>query len=260
HPELAAFAIARPDQLDRSLPRHADGWVRALDDGQVARYAVLLDAIIAAVPGDVACEILSTHPYPLRRAVERHGLGRFRVTQKADLDRADDGYRGENARPEDWIMLGNHDTPPIRAVAARWMADGSARGRAHRLAARLVPDPAGREAFARAAAASARALAQASFAELFLGPARQVFVYFTDLLGETASYNVPGTVSQENWSLRIPADVRARYRARCAEGAAPSVPRALAAALRARGGAFSAAHAGLASALEAADPAGGSAR
>jgi 4-alpha-glucanotransferase len=262
YPELAAFAVARPEQIDRSLPRHADGWVRALDDAQVARYAVLLDAVLAgaAAREDVACEILSTHPYPLRRAVERHGLGRFRITQKADLDRADDVYRGENARPEDWIMLGSHDTLPIRPVAARWVADGSARRRAERLAARLVPEPAGREAFARAAAASDGALAQASFAELFLGPARQVFVYFTDLLGETAPYNVPGSVSAENWSLRIPPDVRARHRARCAEGAAPSVPRALAAALRARGGAFAAAHAGLASALEAADPASGSGR
>lgn len=258
HPELAAFAIARPEQLDPSLPRHADGWVRALDDAQVARYAVLLDAVMAgASAADVSCEILSTYPYPLRRAVERHGLGRFRITQKADLVRRNDVYRGDNADPADWIMLGNHDTPPIWTVAERWVADGSARRRADRLAARLVPDGPAREAFARAASASARALAQASFAELFLGPARNVFVYFTDLLGETAPYNIPGTVSAENWSLRIPAEVRARHRERCAEGAALSVPRAIAAALRARGGDFAAAHAGLAAALEAAEPAGG---
>jgi 4-alpha-glucanotransferase len=225
----------------------------------VERYATLLDAIVAAAPhrADVACEILSTQPYPLRRAVERHGLGRFRITQKADLDRRDDVYRGENARPEDWIMLGNHDTDPVWTVAARWIAGGSARRRAERLAARLEPDPAARAGFARAAEASAGALAQASFAELFVGPARQVRVYFTDLLGETAPYNVPGTVSPRNWSLRIPPDVRARHRARCAAGAALRVPQALATALRARGGDFAAAHAALARALDAADPAGG---
>jgi hypothetical protein len=124
-------------------------------------------------------------------------------------------------------------------------------------AARLEPDPAARERFARAAAASAAALAQASFAELFVGPARQVMVYFTDLLGETAPYNVPGSVSEANWSLRIPPDVRARHRARCAARAALRVPQALATALRARGGASPAARAALARALEAADPAGG---
>ncbi|HET9598136.1 MAG TPA: 4-alpha-glucanotransferase, partial [Anaeromyxobacteraceae bacterium] len=138
-PWLAPLAIARPEQLDRALPRHADGWVRALDDGQVERYAALLDAVVAAAPspGDVACEVLSTLPYPLRRVLDRHGLGRFRVTQKADLSRPDDVYRGENARPEDWIMLGNHDTRPMRAVAARWLADGTALAHARRLAARL---------------------------------------------------------------------------------------------------------------------------
>lgn len=157
-------------------------------------------------------------------------------------------------------MLGTHDTPPIWTVAARWLLDGSARWRAARLAARLVPrDRHRREAFARAAAASSPALAQASLAELFLGPARQVMVYFTDLLGETAPYNVPGTVSPENWSLRLPSDLRERHRARCAGGAALAIPRALAAALRARveAGALAAAHEGLAAALEAADPAGG---
>jgi 4-alpha-glucanotransferase len=258
-PELADRAIARPDQLDRSVRREADGWVRALDDAQVARYGVLLDAIVAAAPAreDVACEILSTQPYPLRRVVERHRLGRFRVTQKADLDRADDVYRPENARPEDWVMIGNHDTQPVWALAPRWIADGTAVRRAERLAARLAAGAAGRERLARAIASSPGALAQAALAELLVGPARQVMIYFTDLLGETASYNVPGTVSDRNWSLRLPPDVRARHRARCAAGAAFDVPRALAAALRARGGPFADAHAPLAAALEAADPAGG---
>jgi 4-alpha-glucanotransferase len=272
HPELAGLAIARVGQLDLSVPRHADGWVRTLDGAQVERYATLLDAVVAGAAGpqdagpgaaaaaNLVCEILSTQPYPLRRVVERHRLGRLRITQKADLDDPDDVYRGESAAPEDWIMLGTHDTPPIWTAAARWVCDGSARRRADRLAARLVPrDARRREAFARAACASAAALAQASFAELFLGPARQVMVYFTDLLGETAPYNVPGTVSPENWSMRLPPDVRARHRARCAEGAALLVSRALAAAVRARAdaGLLAAAHQGLAAALEAADPAGG---
>src|SRR5690606_18231397 len=119
HPRLGPLAIARPDQLDRDLPRYADGWVRALDDEQVRQYAAQLDVVrgAAAAHGraldDVLCEVLSTQPYPLQRVLERHGLGRFRVTQKADLTNPNDVYRSENARPEDWVMLGNHDTPPI---------------------------------------------------------------------------------------------------------------------------------------------------
>jgi 4-alpha-glucanotransferase len=237
HPALAAFAIARPEQIDPAVPRHADGWVTALDDAQVERYAVLLDAVVAAAPDrrDVACEILSTQPYPLRRVVERHGLGRFRVTQKTSLDDPADPYRPEDAAPADWLMLGSHDTPPVWLVAERWRADGSAPARARRLAARLLSPGEDRDAWARATAADARALAQAAFAELFVGPARHVMVYFTDLLGERAPYNVPGTVSDANWSLRIAADFRRVYAGRLAAGAALDVPAALARALRARG-------------------------
>jgi 4-alpha-glucanotransferase len=237
HPALAAFAIARPEQIDPAVPRHADGWVTSLDDAQVERYAVLLDAVVAAAPDrrDVACEILSTQPYPLRRVVERHGLGRFRVTQKTSLDDPADPYRPEDAAPADWLMLGSHDTPPIRLVAERWRADRSAPARARRLAARLLAPGEDREAWARATAADAGALAQAAFAELFVGPARHVMVYFTDLLGERAPYNVPGTVSDANWSLRVPPDFRRVYAERLAAGAALDVPAALARALLARG-------------------------
>jgi 4-alpha-glucanotransferase len=237
HPALAALAIARPEQIDPAVPRHADGWVTSLDDAQVERYAVLLDAVVAAAPEprDVACEILSTQPYPLRRVVERHGLGRFRVTQKTRLDDPDDPYRPEDAGPADWLMLGSHDTPPIWLVAERWREDGTAPARARRLAARLLAPGEDRASWARAAAADAGALAQAAFAELFVGPARHVLVYFTDLLGARAPYNVPGTVSDANWSLRIPAGFRREYAERVAAGAALDVPAALARALRARG-------------------------
>ena len=50
-----------------------------------------------------------------------------------DLDRADDVYRGENARAADWIMVGNHDTPPIWQLVESWQRDGGADARARDL-------------------------------------------------------------------------------------------------------------------------------
>jgi 4-alpha-glucanotransferase len=257
-PELAAFAIARPAQLDRTQPRHGDGWVRSLDAGQVERYAVLLDAVVERAPDrrDVACEILSTQPHPLGRVIARHRLGRFRVTQKANLARADDVYRSENAAPEDWIMLGNHDTRPVWLVAERWVAAGEGPARAAHLAARLAPPGEDAGAWARPLASDARALAQGSFAELFAGPAGHVLVYFTDLFGAREPYNVPGTVGPHNWSLRLPADFRTRYAAAAEGGDALHVPRALACALRGRSHALGSRALELARALEAAPPVG----
>ena len=245
HPELAAFAIPRPDQLNRDRPRHADDWVRALDPGQVERYALLLDVVMNAARGigrgthEIACEILSTQPYPIRRVMERHGLGRFRVTQKMNLEDPNDVYRSENAHPEDWIMLGNHDTPPIWLLAEQWCSSGASRRQADYLAWRLLPDDGGREAWAARLAADAGELVQAKAADLFAGSAGNVMIYFTDLLGMTEIYNRPGTVSDDNWSLRITSDFGHDYRERLAGNRAINIPKALALACRARGRAFS---------------------
>jgi 4-alpha-glucanotransferase len=164
--------------------------------------------------------------------IARHGLGRFRVLQKMRLDDPGDVYRSENASPEDWVMPGNHDTEPIWRVAERWHEAGLARAHAAHLADRLAPPD--RPLFVETVARDPTRLSRARLAELFVGPALHVSLFFTDLLGMRGSYNRPGTVDEENWSLRIPADFKIRYRQDAARGRALDLPRALAMALRAR--------------------------
>jgi 4-alpha-glucanotransferase len=241
HPGLARFAIAEPGQLDRTVPRHADSWVKELRPEQVDRYAVVLSLILerAARHGrstsDVACEVLSTWPFPVRQAMSRFGLGRFLVVQKADPIAEDDPYRSAGAAPEDWIMAGTHDTPPVWEVARSWGPD-RATAWAGYLASRLEPSPVARPRLAEELAGDRLRLVEALLADLFVGPARQVSVFFTDLLGLREAYNVPGTVGEANWTLRVPADFEAFHRQRLARGAALNVPRAVARALQARFG------------------------
>ncbi|MGZ3456753.1 MAG: 4-alpha-glucanotransferase [Polyangiales bacterium] len=230
-PELARFAIARNDQIDFSRQRYDDAWVKTLEPAQVDRYAQLFDRLVGRSP-HIVCEVLSTLPYPLAQVLHRHRLGRFRVTQKASLDDPRDVYRSENACPEDWIMVGNHDTEPISVVARRWLLEGSAERHAARLAERLAPDD--REAFVREAARDHHALARACLAELFASPARHVYVWWNDLFGDERRYNMPGTISPENWVIRIPSDFRAAHARAMGEGRGLDLPRALAVALRAR--------------------------
>lgn len=236
-PDLARFAIARVDQLDNGRVRWDDRWVRTLDDGQVDAYARHVDRLVTAFGGaaNVACEVLSTMPYPLARVVERHRFARFRVTQKVGLEDETDVYRSENALPEDWIMVGNHDTEPIWTVAARWVAEGAGPRHARYLADRLVREPSDRAAFVERVAADPYALARAKLAELFASPARNVFVWWADLLGETEIYNRPGVVDPRNWTLRMPRDFRAVHGRRVAIGAALDLRAVLGTALRARG-------------------------
>ena len=243
HPELAELAIVTRRQLNPSpgVPRHADDWVLVLTPEQVDRYAILFDVIVESARrhgrqlADIICEVLSTFPFPLRAVVARYGLGRFRVTQKADLANPADVYRSENAAVADWVMAGTHDTPPLWLLLERWQAAGTMADQARYLASRLCPEGQDPAALARELAMDAGKLAQAKLADLFACRAENVMVFFTDLLGMKEIYNAPGTVSEDNWTLRVPPDYEREYRERLLQGRALNLPGALALALRAQG-------------------------
>ena len=48
------------------------------------------------------------------------------------------------------------------------------------------------------------------FTELFTSPAQRVQIFWTDLLGSNARYNVPGT-TEGNWSLRLSSDFEQNF-------------------------------------------------
>ena len=250
HPELAQYAIPRRDQLssDPATPRWADDWITTLEPAQVAKYGTTFDAIVEAArvngrtSDDLVCEVLSTLPHQLRRVLERFGLGRFRVTQKANLDDPKDVYRSENAAPEDWIMLGNHDTRPIWLVVDSWAGSGTLAAHARYLAERLEPDAQARPALVERLSRDPHALVQAKFADLFASRASNVMIFFADLFGLRAVYNNPGTVDEANWRLRLTSDWLSQYERRRETGDALDLPSALATAIRARGASVATAH------------------
>lgn len=240
HPELAAFAIARPDQINPSVSTYDSNHVSDLDDEQVDRYSMLIDVVLDCVraaggdlSSDVACEVLSTLPYPLQRVMERHGLGRFRVIQKAALDKPDDGYRIEHAEPGDWIMLGNHDTPPIWLLARGWCGGNHGRDWAEYLADQLAVPAADRADFLARTSTEPGELVHALFAAMLASRAAHVSVFFPDLLGLTAFYNRPGVINETNWTLRVPPTFEADYAATCQQNAALDLTRCFTLALQA---------------------------
>jgi hypothetical protein len=100
-------------------------------------------------------------------------------------------------------------------------------------------------------AASPAGLARAHLADLFVGPASNVMIFFADLLGLREIYNRPGTVGPENWSLRVPPDFAEAHRQAAGAGRALDLPATLVAAMRGRGPSFTAAHRDLLRALDA---------
>jgi 4-alpha-glucanotransferase len=163
--------------------------------------------------------------------LKRHGFGRLRVTQKADLTNAADVYRTDQAKPDDWLTLGTHDSPPVFLAARGWLHDGSAPLRAAYLAERLIEDPARRRAAAARIASSERELVCAELADLFGSRAENVYVFVGDLFGETQPFNRPGVVHPDNWTARVPEDFEEVYAERLREGRALDIASALRLAL-----------------------------
>lgn len=257
HPELARFARVSGADLDPApgAPRFADDWVVRLAPEQVERYAATVDRWIAEArragraPAAVVCEVLSTLPYPLARVIVRHGLGRFRVLQKADPRDPTDVYHVEAARPEDWVMLGNHDTPPIWAVMEGWSAAERRDPWVGVLAARLAPEGSERTRVAEWLAVDPGRLAHALLAAMLACPARQAMLFWTDLFGVREPYNTPGTISDLNWSLCLTPDFERVHAERIARGRALDLRFALGLALHMEAAAGSSLDPALAAAL-----------
>src|SRR5580693_6105377 len=125
-------------------------------------------------------------------------------------------------------MVGNHDTAPIWRLAEGWHGTAAGAARALYLAQRLMPRAELRGRLAGWIAADRRHLCQAMFADLFVGPARRVSIFFSDLFGLREIYNRPGLVDAENWTLRLPSTFLADHARRVAAGDAPNMPFALA--------------------------------
>ena len=237
-PDLVRWAIAKNENLDPGAhSRFADNRVQQLDSAQVERYSRLFDVLASACGPSArlrdvfAAEVLSTCPYPLQRVLSRHHLGRFRVTQKANPNHSDDVYRTEHAQPEDWLMLGTHDTPPIHPIATAWLQDGSVQPRAAYLANRLIADSSEHTRAAQWIAGSERNLLCASLADLFNSQAENVYVFVGDLFGESEPFNRAGIVHPDNWTARLPENFEAVYAERVREGRALDIAAAVRLAL-----------------------------
>src|SRR5690606_11572661 len=146
-------------------------------------------------------------------------------------------------------MLGNHDTPPIWGLAARWQGSAVGAAQAAYLAARLG-SRAHSDPLAACLASDVAALVHAKFADLLICPADQVMVFISDLFGAQEVYNAPGVVDVGNWTLRLRPGCEAAYWRAAARGEALDLGCALAIALRSRGPDLSHSHADLINRLE----------
>jgi len=81
----------------------------------------------------------------------------------------------------------------------------------------LTAEP-NRHALATHIAASTGEVVNAMFTAILASHARQVAVFFPDLLGMHERYNQPGITAESNWRLRVPNDFEEVYVTGCGAG------------------------------------------
>ncbi|MBK8190260.1 MAG: 4-alpha-glucanotransferase [Vampirovibrionales bacterium] len=251
HPELNQYAKVGADQLNPEVShKYEDRRIRDLKPEQVDSFGELIDVILKTAKENgiphskIISEVLSTCPYPMWAVLEKHGLGRLRVIQKADPSpqNREHVYRSENARPQDWVMTSTHDAPSLWAAAYNWFIpakegdpDRTPRLHAEYTASLFHPkDTPEYKTMVEKLKHDRLEMVQARIAAALLSPSQHISLPFNDFLGMEARINNPEEARVDNWTLRVPENYAKCYENALEQNAAANIPKALAMAIGAR--------------------------
>ena len=187
---------------------------------------------------DIICEDLGDKTAPVKRVMKKLNLQGISMTQFDD--------RGGKAPANNVIMIGSHDNNSFLEFIEdlfnyKNKNDSRETGRFMKKTNHLAEDTAPLGAtkeeikqYSKELLRDKKKFLAASFAELFASPAKRIQIFFSDFWGLGKTYNRPGT-TRGNWALRLGEDFEADYYKAAAEGKAPNLAGAIAAALRHRG-------------------------
>ncbi|MFH0702538.1 MAG: 4-alpha-glucanotransferase [bacterium] len=235
--------------------------VKKLTGDDIKKYARILTDIVfksaeenGIEKSSVICEDLGTLTKPVREVMKKLDLSGIRVTQCGNPKDPKHLYRGHNVEPRHWITIGTHDNTPtrswIRELYEKFVkgedknADPTNKYSDHAeyLADNIV-DPKEKDEFLKIVTSKDKKnedkaiseFATAKFVEEFASPSKHIQVNFADYAGFDSPYNIPGTQSNQNWTLRIPNDYKKFYYEQLEKGRALNLPDVLAKALNLRG-------------------------
>ena len=222
HPGLARYAIVKPEQLCRAAARYADDWETDLRPEQIDRFAILFDVMVDSAhrhgkaSRGLLCEVLSTLPAPCGLSSNAMTWVAFEWS-KRQTPRTPATFTG-GKRPSGRLDHGRQPRYPAHLDRGQALAGLAA--------ARAVERASGRAARPRCRTLihDQGLLVHALFAYLLASAAENVSVFFTDLLGCDRPYNKPGTVDDDNWSLRLAPDFAGDYARRLHDNRALNLP------------------------------------
>ena len=113
--------------------------------------------------------------------------------------------KGEEADKDNWAYIGCHDNPPVRMMIENNEVQNKEPWKAGYLSSYLRSDPYKadeRAELKEQIKSDPRELMKAKFADLFRS-SKNIQISFMDFFGINQKYNTPGTVGNDNWTLRL---------------------------------------------------------
>ena len=147
-------------------------------------------------------------------------------------------------------MTGTHDNRPIRLFAKDMINTEADTPHVNNLMADLYSEFDGQDMIRHKLYTDDKFLAFSKLVEIFASNAENIQIFFTDFFGIQETYNIPGTLGDHNWSLRIPDNFEDLYYKNLESFDALNLPLALSYAIKARGREFANNHRELLDRLE----------
>jgi len=241
HPVLKKYAVITKDNLNMEVSPDNEERVKDLTPQQIERYAKIIKIILQAAKDEgmdknaLICEDLGTLTTPVREIFKTYGFSGLRVTQFVNPKEEDNIYRGKNVGKQHWIMIGSHDCDPLIRWWEKIKRESSLKDNAMMLVEDIYDNPVNKEKLAENVIKQPELFRKLKLAELFTSPAENIQLMFTDLFGMKETYNIPGTIGDNNWSLRIPTAFKRYYQKQLHQREALNLPDVLLTALKTRG-------------------------
>ncbi len=248
--ELKRYSYIAVDDLNHDYINEYgnENRVKSLTDEQIKKYSQIIEGVVIesakeAGKGDdfiLVCEDLGSITNPVVAVLERLKLSGIRVTHFVEPNNENHIYRGVNIKPIHWIVMGTHDNDST----LNWintLNDEDKYSHIRYLVRDVYPYFSGEEAenAIRYALSNNTEFFKLKVAELFISPAENIQIFFTDFFGMSERYNMPATSGEQNWSLRLPSFYeKMYYESQLPIGYGINLPEVLVMAFEARGTTF----------------------
>ncbi len=245
HPELSKYSIIKEADTDPNYKPDEEKWVKTLTDEQIEKYGAMIEKIVIKSAKEagldksaIVAEDLGTLTYPVVQVMKKYELSGMKLVQFVVATEPEHPYRCKNINENSWTMVGTHDNRPIRLWAKDTVNTEADTPHVNNLMEDLYSQFDDKDMIRHKLYTDEKFLAFSKLVEIFASKAQNIQIFFTDFFGIQETYNVPGTNSDDNWSLRIPDNFEELYYNNLKSFDALNLPLALSYAIKARGKEF----------------------